>query len=197
MSKCTNLENYESVCEKIELSLQEYSNNYANFIEDFDKYDIRLTASRRYFYNGKFKTKNRAKGSNVFYKIHIFPKEYTFEQAKKKHLSKEFFSHKIIDFKKIGNSYKIKTYSSKDKILQKLLAKYLRKCKVFEQNGKKPKMALKENLADVFRTFFLMARYRTEVKTEFYGFDLHWIILVIAAILIFLSVHAHYEVILN
>ena len=177
------LNTYEEVLEQTEKVFNNYLANFSEYFELFEEYGIQLVIKPCYFYNNSFKTNNRKKGSCAFFRVQLFPKRYTFAQAEKNHCYKEMFSHRIIEFNSHKNQYRVKVYSSKDRILKRFLNKYLKKCSIAKKKGVSTLLPLKERLADVFRSIFLMDRYRTRVKLTFYNFDLHWIILIIIIIL--------------
>lgn len=187
------LEKYEDVLALIEKHYDDFSNQYSYYVNAFDTMNIKMEISPCYFYNMKFKMKKRQKGCCMFYRIRLFPKFFSFKHAQKKHLAKEIFSHKIIDFTKVSVGYKVKTNFNDDKILKTFLKNLLDRTIILNNSSKQGYMALKESICDVFRSFVLMHRYRSEVKTDFYGFDLHWIILLIAIILIILKTDAYWD----
>lgn len=193
MKKTNIFISYNDVIILQQRSHVEFMTNFSRYVELFGKLDIQLTITPYYYYNAKFHTKARKKGSCMFFKIKLYPKSLTFEQAKNKHLVKEFFSHKIMSFTKTKKGYKTKLYSSNDKILKNFLARYLNRGSFLKTIGNEPQICLKESLSDIFRSFIFMYRYRNEVKTKYYGFDLSWIILIIALILIILEADAYFN----
>lgn len=193
MNNIYYFKNYSEVLNLKETTCETFLKDYNYYVESFNELNIQITIKPCYFYNGKFRTRMRKKGSSVFFRIRIFPKQYSFEQAKKMNIVKEMFSHKVIDFVETSTGYRVKSNSLDDKILRRFLNKYLQKSIALSRDSKQPEYSLKESLCDVFRSLFLMYRYRNEVKTTFYGFDLHWIILIIVLILIILQTDAHFD----
>lgn len=167
------------------------------FAKAFNREHIQLVIKPCYFYNQRFHTKCRKKGASVFLRIQLFDDESTFEQATKKHMSKAFFSRKLIAFAENRNGYEVVLYPCQDAAMECFFSRLLNKVEFLKKRGKPAKNVLRENLGDVLRSVVFMNRYRTEVKTNFYSFDLQWIILFLVIILILLRVHAHYELIFN
>ena len=189
MIKTLYVHSYEEVRQLIMSALEVYLPQIENFTESFREHNIQLSVVPCYFYNGKFSTSNRQKGACVFVRVRLFPVGYSFAQAEKKYFSKKYFSHRIIEFTKTKGGYRVKIYPSKDTALHGFLEKILRR----SMKIKTPEIALKENLGDVFRSVIFVDRYRSEVKNSLYGFDLHWILLIIALLLIVVNVHVHHE----
>lgn len=183
---------YEKVKELNSNACKLFLEYYSDYISAFSKYDIHMTMKPCYYYNGKFKTEMRKKGCYTVYRIRLFPKGLTYVQATKKHMYKEFFSRKIFQFKITShNIYKINTFSKDDIILERFLKHYLYKAKKLYQQTNEPIKSLKESGADIINSICLIYRYRTEVKSTFYGFDLNWLLLLIIVIAILLRIEAH------
>lgn len=193
MSDVYYYEKYDDVLDLVKRTCDTFVLEYDEYISRLECFDICITIRRCCFFNGKYHTRIRKKGCDIFMKISLFPKGYSYTQAKKRHWGKEMFSKKIMEFKETSKGYRVKVFGGKDNILKSFLKGRLRRCEKLNNRGKESKKSVKESLADVFRSFILVHRYRNQVKTTFYGFDLHWIILIIAIILIWLETDAYFD----
>ena len=122
MNNINTFISYEDVLTSQQIACNEFLANFSHYVELFKELDIQLTITPCYYYNAKFHTKVRKKGACVLFRIRLYPQSLTFEQAKKSHLSKEFFSHKIISYNETQQGYTIKRYSSTDKFLKSFLS---------------------------------------------------------------------------
>ncbi|MBE6799022.1 MAG: hypothetical protein E7525_04535 [Ruminococcaceae bacterium] len=196
MNKVFIVETYEEVAGIIDIAFNDYLNSFNGYFEKFNDENIQLAIKRCYFYNRRFVTASRKNGAVAFFRVQVFPKNLSFNQAKKNFLAKEFFSHKIAEFQRMKSSYRVEVYPANDRHLRVFLENILLKVSKANKRGRSSVIALKESLGDVFRSFVFMHRYRTEVKTTFRGFNLHWIILIIAVLLTILSVESYYRLII-
>lgn len=181
----------EEVC-KIEKDIaKEFTDEYDNYIAIYKQFGIALRITPCYYYNGKYHTDHRMTGCFLAFRIQCFPINLTFKQAVKEQKYKEFFSHKMLQIKKGLDYYKVRKYSICDRQLKGFLDKHIKRAKKYKQTQINPVQCLQERLADVIVSCIYIYRYRNEVKKTYHGFDLGWLLLILATILAGLSSYMH------
>ncbi len=170
--------------------IAEFNNRFFLYIEKFRKYGITMKISPCYCYGGKHHTEHRATGCFMSFKILLFPREMTYNKALKTFNAKKLFSTKVLTIKKIEDCYHIKRIAKSERILKRILDRYLRKAEKFFNSTKNPINAIRENFFDVIISWILLDRYFNEVKMTYRGTSLIWffvLMIVISQILEFFS----------
>ena len=197
MKKTIIVKTYDEVLKLTDKAFEDFVGKYQLLIDDLSSFGIETKMKPRYFYNGKYKAKNRKKGACSFVRVQMYPKGISFAQAEKNHLAKMMFSHKLVEHKELTDGYHVTVYSAKDSLLNRFLSNRLEKCRFLEEKGGQPINSLKESLWDVFRSWLLMYRYRNEVKMKYRNFDMIWVVIIITALLILLREWSWISLLMN
>lgn len=175
--------------------IEDFKIFYKNYEEQFLKFGIQLSIQPCFchYKTQRYYTKRKNTGSYLAFKVRLFPANLSYKSAKKAFLYKEFISHKVSSYKTFDDKVQVKVFNIKDSQLIVFLTAYLKKVKKYAVRNRRPDMAIKETLVDVFIPLILIFRYRAEIKLEYRGHNIEVYFIILIAILIIIGNYIHYR----